>query len=163
MNKKAEMGVGMIIMIAITAIVGAILLVGSAQNLHPFRNTVDVANDSVSSANTATAVNLQGQAASSMVVYNGTDDAIIPATNYTILNYQVVNGVLTATVNASAAPEYLPYAWNVSYTSEPDGYSTSAGARSMGQIILIFFGLGIAVVMLIPTTRNKIIMSFTGK
>lgn len=147
--------IGVIIMVFIAIIVGTILMIGSAQNIHPFRNTVPVANDSVSSAATATAVNLQGQAATDVVVYNGTNDLILLAGNYTVLNNQVVDGSLTATFNATGTGIYLGQDWNVSYTSEPDGYSNNAGARSIAGVIIIFFAIAIAFIAIVVVGKDK--------
>ena len=42
---------------------------------------------------------------------------------------------------------------------QPDGYSTSGGARSVAGIIIILFAVSIAVVALMPTVGSKIIES----
>ena len=163
MNKKAEtFSVGGVIIIAIVAIVGLILLVVVAQNVGDVTNTVDVVNESVASANGTTLAliaQLQGKRISSLVVYNGSDDVIIEATNYTIYQNQVIDGTETAGLNVTSGPLYQAQAWNASYTYQPTTYDTSSGGRAVAGLIVIFFAIGIAVVMLIPTLRSKILES----
>jgi len=155
MNRKGQLEIGNLILIAIVAIVGLILLTGSAQNMHNFRNTVTLSNTTLVSTNGTRS--LPGQAQTSVVIYNGSGNVLIGSGNYSVSNYNVTDGSLTSSITIAAGALYQGESWNLSSVYEPDGYSTSSAARSMGQIILIFFGFGIAIVMLVPTLRSKIL------
>ena len=164
MNKKGEeIGIGLIIVVAMIAIIGAVFLQAIAQQVGDVTNTVDVANASISNTNGTTIANLlqlSGKFASSVVVYNATNDTLILSGNYTIHNNQVINGVETAGINVSTgeAGGIDDGAWQISYTYQPTTYADSAG-RAVANIIVIFFALAIAVAMLIPTMRSKILDS----
>ncbi len=165
MNKKGEeIGIGLIIVVAMIAIIGAVFLQAIAQQVGDVTNTVDVANASISNTNGTTIANLlqlSGKLASSVVVYNATGDALILSGNYTIYNNQVINGVETAGINVSTenAGGIDDGAWQISYTYQPTTYDANSGGRAVAQIIVIFFALAIAVAMLVPTMRSKILDS----
>ena len=163
MNKKGEENqLGMIIGTFMIIIIGAILLTASAQQVGETTNTIDVVNDTLSSVNGTTLANLpqlNGKFVSNVVVYNGSDDVIIAAGNYTIFNNQVINGVETALINVStlANVSILAQDWNISYTNQPTTYISDGGGRAVAGIIIIFFALAILVATLFPTIRNKIL------
>ena len=163
MNKKAEnLSVGGVIIIAIVAIVGLILLTAVAQYVGDVTNTVDVANETLVSTNGTTLAliaQFQGKYVTDVVIYNSTDDLIIGTGNYTIYQNQVIDGAETAGINVSADVVYQGQAWNASYTFQPTTYDTSGGGRAVAGLIVIFFAIGIAVVMLVPTLRSKILES----
>lgn len=161
MNKKAQvdMKIGIIIMIAIIAIVGTVLMTSSAQNLELYRNTHDVVNESFSSTNGTTGVVITGcQQMLSVVVYNGSDDIIVTSGNFSITQNNIVDGVLVARFNVSANPVGLQAQnWNVSYTCEPFGFDTNSGGRAISGLIIIFGMLAIAVAVLGPTLKDEIL------
>ncbi len=162
MNKKGQVELGAILSVFIMVLVGLILLVASAQQVGDTTNTVDIVNDSLSSTNGTTLAalpQLNGKFASDVVVFNGSDDLIIDAGNYTVLNNQVINGVETAAINvtASIAGGIQIQAWNISYTSQPTTYISNSGGRAIAGIIIIFFAIAIAIVTLQPTLKNKIL------
>lgn len=49
---------------------------------------------------------------------------------------------------------------NITYTYGPSGYIASSGGRSIASLILIFFGLAIAIAALIPSFRSGIVDLF---
>ncbi len=157
-NKKGQLEMGSIIMVAITLIVGVILLAASAQNLHPTLNTIDINNESFTGTLNER-VAISGQAVTdTMIVILVNDSVFITTGNYTVESNQILNGALTATINVTTS--YIDGAeLNISYTMQPDGYSTSGGARSVAGIIIILFAVSIAVVALMPTVGSKIIES----
>jgi hypothetical protein len=98
---------------------------------------------------------LQGQAVSNVVVTNTTDGAEVPASNYTIVNYDVNNGVLRSyLVNKSGI--FGGNSVNVSYTYEPLGYAKESGTRAIIPLIAIFAALAVAVLALIPAFRREV-------
>ena len=166
MNKKGEtdIGIGMIIVVAMVAIIGAVFLQAIAQQVGDVTNTIDVANDSISNVNGTTLANLlqlSGKFVSGVVVYNATSDYLIGSGNYTIYNNQVINGAETAGINVSTevAGGIDDGDWQISYTYQPTTYDANSGGRAVARIIVIFFALAIAVAMLIPTMRSKILDS----
>ncbi len=164
MNKKGQFEMGMIIGIFMLIVVGTALLTSSAQNVGDVTNTIDIANDTLSSTNGTTLAlltQLDGKFVSDVVVYNGSDDVIVASGNYTIFQNQVINGVETALINVSANPVGLQVqAWNISYTSQPTTYDSNSGGRAIAGLITLFFALAIALVALQPTLRSGIIEKF---
>ena len=173
MNKRAENQnmLGIILAIFIILMVGIALFTASAQQVGDVTNTIDVANESITSVNGTTQAlltQLSGKSVTDVVVYNSTDDLIITSGNYSIENNVVINGVETATFNATVTEIVYqgdnPPAtnWNVSYTYQPTTYISEGGGRAVAGIIVIFFALAIAIVVLVPTMRNKA-LEFIGK
>lgn len=157
-NKKGQLGISAFIMVAIAAIVGAILLAASAQNIHPTIHTVDI-NESITLGAVNVSIAIPGQAVSgTFVLRNATNGTVIPSVDYHTANNQILASVLTATLNVTET-DFGGTPGRIEYTSEPEGYSTNAGARALAGMIIIFFALGIAVVVLTPTLRSKILES----
>jgi hypothetical protein len=156
MNKNGQ--VGAIVLAFVGILVGVALFLTISQSIGVSTSTVDVANKSLG----AIAVNGTAQYFTdyvnldSIVIYNATGDALIPATNYSITNHFVYNGaeVVKIMPNYTASPiQNFSSIWKVSGTAEPQGYIGGAG-RTVALIIPIFFALAIAVVALEPTLRN---------
>jgi hypothetical protein len=152
-NKKGQMnGVGMIIVIALAVIVGAILFQASAQNVHTVRNTVAIVNESFAAANNTlyTPISADYKSCANVVIYNNTADVIIGAGNYTVTNNVLVNGAerITVAVNYSSAV-YAGDGWNISCTAQPSAYSSSGG-RAVTGLIILFFALAVAVIAMYP-------------
>ena len=161
MNSKkgqAALGVGMLIAVAITIIVGAILFQVSAQNVGAVTNTVVITNQSVALTNNTAAYLTNVKAITSPVIWNVTSDTRIGAGNYTITNNFVHDGALTVRivphVNAAA---YLLGSWNISGTGQPTTYVNDGGSRAMVNLVLIFFALAVAMIALAPVLQNKIL------
>jgi hypothetical protein len=153
-KKKGQAGFGGILVAFISIIVGVTLFVVISQTVGTSTDTVAVANVSLG----ATVVNgttqyLTGYVAlSDVVIYNETDDALIPSTNYTVTNHVVYNGAEAVSILPQTTSD-LKSVWQVSGTAEPQGYIGGAG-RSMALLIPIFFALLIAVLALEPTLRG---------
>lgn len=167
MNTKAQaMGVGLMILTAVGLIVGLVLYSGGiAPNLGTSLNTVDLKNVSYTSAAAAnTSINIDGQVVQGdIIVLNASDFDITDVANFTVSNNQVVNGVLTATLETTddtVASSYEDVEVKLSYTSEPDGYVTSSGSRSIIQLIAIFAIIALIVHALGGTSR---VMEMVGK
>lgn len=155
MNKKAQAGVGMLIIVAIAVIVGAILLTTSAQNVGDVTNTVTLANSSFTLGAESNVVYLTNwKSISGAVVYNATGE-LVPAANYTIANNVVYNGAEAISITTSAVNSYANDSCNISGTVQPLTYSANSGSRSVAGLIVVFFALGIGVVALYPVLKNK--------
>ena len=90
MNKTGQIGVGMIVMVAIMAIVGAIFLQSIAQSVGESTNTVPLVNESTAAVAASTATYLNYRAVSDVVIYNETG-GVVPAANYTITDNFIYN------------------------------------------------------------------------
>lgn len=155
-----DKNIGLLIMTAVVVIVGLILLQGAAQNVGEATNTVAVANQSLSGV----AVNDTAQyitncrAISDVVVWNATGNVVVGAGNYTVTNNVVYNGVIATrivpTVSATPALGYKVGVWTVQGTCQPTGYIDDGGSRAIAGIIIVFFGLLIAIIALYPAMKE---------
>ena len=138
-------------MLALTAIVGVILLQASAQNVGTTTDTYSVANLSLGTASNTTAVYFTDiRALSSVVVVNNTNGAVLPSSNYTVTNNVVYNGALAVKVEQSIPPTtgFTGYILNISGTAQPTTYIDDGGARSVASLIIILMALTLAVVII---------------
>lgn len=155
MDRKGQIAIGGLILLAITVIVGAVMLQGSAQNVGNVVNTYTSANVSFTlGANASTSdLTVCGQKnTSAVVIYVPTGDIVFTHGVGTAGNYTVVQGthsdgypgprIYISGLNATWAGAAV----NVSCTYQPDGYTEDAGARGMTNLIIIMTALAIAVV-----------------
>lgn len=160
MNNKGQTGIGALLLVFVAVIVGVALFQSSAQSIGSAVNTVTLANTTIDTPANGTAYVFSGyRSLSSVVVYNGS--ALVPSTNYTVANDQIVNGLLVATITPTASAEYREYDWNVSAIAQPDTYIADGGARSITSLVLVFSALAIAVVALVPSLRSGVLDIFS--
>ena len=156
MNKKGQMGVGTILIVAITIIVGVILFTAVAQQVGTTTNTDTITDLSIGTATNGTTLYITNyRTITSPTIVNGTNDAAIGAGNYTLTNNVVYNGALSVSVfvkGGLAAAE-----WNISGTGQPLTYIPDSGGRALVGMIVIFFALSIVVVALTPTFSSKLL------
>lgn len=166
MNKKAQIEmVGAIIVTFVGIIVafaifngGITTNVGGVTSTQTFNTTAG--NDGLT-ANSLVQP-LSGKLVTGFVARNNSG-FVIESGNYTILNNQIFNNELTATINASnTLCNGCTTAWNVSYTYQPVGFIPDAGGRAMTSLIIIFAALAIAVFALVPVLRSGV-MDLLGK
>lgn len=155
MNDKGQLGMMGMLLVVFVGIVVALALYGAILG-----NIGAVTQEGVENQSTitfgadGTTVNLVGQAVSDVVVINATRaNQVLPASNYTILNNQVDNGVLTAQLQSDGG-NFTGSDVNVSYNLEPDGYASDSSARSLTILIAIFAALAIAVWTLSPALQS---------
>lgn len=162
MDKKGQMGLGLIIIIAVTLIVGAVFLQSAAQQVGNSVNTISVANESIATVVNGTAQYLTNyRYIEDVVIYNETGDIIISSGNYTITNNVVYNGGLAVEILPDASDGFKS-AWQVSGTAQPLTYIPDSGTRAIAGLIVILFALAIAVVALTPTLRSGV-MQMMGR
>ena len=155
-DKKGQIvGVGVLIVVALTIIVGVILMQASAQSVGDVTNTMTITNQSFAAANN-TLYTFSYKALTGVVIYNNTADVVIGVGNYTVTNNVITDGALTTTVavNFSSAV-YAGDGWNISATAQPTTYGDGA-SRAIAGLIIIFFALAIAVIALTPVLKNKL-------
>jgi hypothetical protein len=156
-NNKKGQTMGSIIMVAIAVIVGLICFQIIAQQVGSSTNTVAVANKTLGAASNSTTVYLTDYQAlgGTIVVWNGTT-SVVPASNYTVTNNVVYNGVLAVSVlpKTPLSAGYQGYTWYISGTAEPAGYISDSSARSMVALITVFFAIGILAVAMLPAIKD---------
>jgi len=161
MNKKGQT-MGSIIMVFVAVVVGISLFLIISQTVGQSTSTVELANQSfTSAAEGASAFLTDYRLIGSPVIYNATG-ALVPAANYTLTNNVVNNGALAVEVATGAQNEWATDVWNISGTAQKTDYIDSSAARSIALLISIFFALAIAVVPLEPTLRSGV-LSMMGK
>lgn len=143
MNKKGQLSLGGVVLLAFVLILGAIFIGAIANETSPLTTTQSETNDTVTFPNNGSTLTLNGQAlVGSLVAHNTTDGAVIPATNYTTTDLVQVGGeyrlVLT---NNDEAWNGLDV--NLSYTYEPVGYNRDSGARGVAPLPLLFFAFAL--------------------
>ena len=161
MKKKGQIaGVGPIILVFVAVVVGLAILNGGIYGFIGDATTTDSVNTSAGSAAFTYSLSavqlLEGKVVTDFLAINGSDGTTIHSGNYTITDNVVTNGVIGATINTSG--EYVG-PWNLSYTTQPLGYISDGGGRSMAQLIAVFAALAILVVALVPVIKNSKLFS----
>lgn len=160
MNKQGQMGVGMIVMIAITIIIGAIFLQVIAQSVGESVNTVTLVNQTETlAANGASIYITEWRAIDSIVIINATNATIL-AGNYTVTNdvLDPTTGGLSIQITTDDA-EYASSVVRISGTVQPTTYIADSGARAMANLIIIMFALAVLVVIIGPSVSREFITS----
>ena len=157
MNKKGQAGIGVIIVIAITIILGAIFLQAIAQSVGDSTNTIVIANESLATVANNTAQYLDYRALSSVVVYNATSDTLMDPTNYTVTNNFVnpTTGALSVRIVPHYAATTYISAWEVSGVAQPTTYIADSGGRAMASLIVIMFALAVLAVVIGPVVKES--------
>jgi len=163
MNNKGQEGLGAIIVVAITIIVGVILFTAIAQQSG---STTSLAYPNVT---LDTVVNETAQyltdyrSITDVVVQNQTGGVLITSGNYTITNNFIhpTSGALSVRIVPDTSAD-LKSTWFVSGTAQPLTYIPDAGGRAMVGLIAIFFALAVLVVALTPSLRGGL-MDLIGK
>jgi hypothetical protein len=165
MNRKGQMNmIGLLLAAAVLIIVGLVIFHESAAYVGAITTTVSVPNQTVTLPNAGSTLELRGQnIVGTAKICNATGGG---GSGCFTANITVAEGLgsdgLTATILSAGVNLYNGALVNVSYTYEPDGYIDSAGGRSITLLILIFFGLAIAVVALVPTLRSGVVEMMGG-
>ncbi len=163
MNKKGQSQVsqiGVFIGLFIVLLVGLILLQSSAQQVGDVVNTVTLTvNQTITAPANGAAINLNGRAVSSFVAFNLTNGTVghtllITSGNFTILDNQVVNGLLTARLQVDDAL-YENEEWNVTYIYEPETFIGSSGGRALANLIILMFAISLLIISILPVVKQR--------
>lgn len=162
MNTRGQVNVGMIIVVAVSLIVGAILLTAVAQQVGESTNTVAIENRSLDTIAAGTAQYLTDiKSISDVKIFNATGDVEVPSSNYTVTNNVIdpTTGGLCVNVTpiVTGLNNTWSGAWTIDGTAQPLGYVTDSGGRAVAGLIVILFALAIAVIALSPTIRSGIL------
>ena len=167
MNSKGQMNlVGMLIVVAVTLIVGLVCFQVIAQQVGKSTSTVVLENQSLGVMTNGTALYVTNcRALSDVLIFNATGDVEIePAGNYTVTNNVVYNGALAVKVDplidaGARALGYNKGTATIDATCQPLDYIADSGGRAMASLILVMFALAILVVALSPTLRGNLLDS----
>ena len=157
MNNKGQIGVGTLLIVFISVIVGVILFTVIAQQIGTTTNTATVSNLSVGTVTNGTTQYLTSyRALSDVVIYNETAGEEILSGNYTITNNVIdpTTGGLSVSILPDTTAEYKS-AWWVTGTAQRTDYIADSAGRAIAGIIVIFFALAVAVVALTPALQSK--------
>ena len=155
MNKKGEVGVGTLVLLAVVLIVGVIFFQTIAQSIGTSTNTVTLANESFTFAAESGSVYLTDyRAVSDVVIYNATG-TLVPAANYTVTNNVVYNGALAVQIDTGVVSDYANDSSNISATAQPLTYIADSGSRAMANLIIIFFAILLIGIALQPVIESK--------
>lgn len=149
--------IGGLVVAAVAIIIGLAFLTGSIAGTvgdMTTKSNIPITTQVTFPTNT-TALTLTGQAVESVVIIN--DTTTVAAGNYTVSNRVVSNGQLVATIIGVGANPYSGNNVNISYTYEPFGYATDGGTRAILSLVLVFVGLAIAVIALVPALRSGVV------
>lgn len=164
MDKKGEIGIGIVITTFMAIFVGVVLFLAVSQQL-------SVPTDILTSRDNVTytagadnvPIDLTGQELfSTPVVFNATNATHqLNTANYTINEgVSATTGLKTIQYTSATNSEFAGENINIStYQYGGDGYIESAGGRSIALLIPIFFALAILVVALVPTLRSSVLES----
>jgi hypothetical protein len=165
MNKKGQQTVGMVgvfMGMFVLIVVGVALFQATAQNVGTSTNQITTVNLSVTAPTTNGFIELTGQEIfGTPVIINRTQPTVgnqtANATVFTFAeNVSLTTGVKTVTLTNNGYPTWSEAnTLAITYTYGPDGYIDDSGARSVANLILVFFGLAIALVAMQPTLRNQ--------
>jgi len=160
MDRKGEIGIGVLLLTFIGVLVGLILFQAIAQEAGSSTNTVALVNVTTGANNDTTAYLTDYRAISGVIIVNGTDGIDVNSGNYT-----VTNNVIDPTTGGLAV-SIVPVAddlgewsgdWLISGTAQPTTYIASSGARAITGLIAVFFALAVAIVALVPTLRSEVL------
>jgi hypothetical protein len=140
MNSKG-ISIATPLILFIGLIVGLVLITATFDSIGQTTHTFNTVNKTYAAPRVLyTDIVLIGQAATNLVVSNATGQELVPATNYSVTNYKVINGELSSVVSFSS-PVWNGTNVNISYTYEPKGYAQEAGTRAVIGLIAIFGAL----------------------
>ena len=155
MNRKAQIGLGSILVVFITVIVGLTLFLTIAQTVGTSTSTTTV-NESIALVVNDTAQYITGyRTIDDLVIYNETG-GIIAAGNYTATNEfldPTTGGLSVRIVPGSITAEYTSI-WVVTGTGQGTDYINDSASRSIAGLITIFFALGVAVIIIGPVVKD---------
>ena len=163
MNKKAQLGLGLIITVFVGIVVALTIYTnGIAPNIGASTLLVTVPNQTVTLGAAGTNTTLNGrQVVGTLLGYNATANAteVFSPSTLTVKNDQVVNGALVAYVtnnNATWSGKNV----NLSYVYKPAGYPEDSGSRALIQIIAIFAILAVVAIAVNQVTEGGLFESF---
>ena len=143
MNKKGEVGIGMIVISFVGIIVALALLNPIVDTTGDMTTTREIINLSITTAAVNGTVTLPGRENITVItVQNESEDF---TDNFAVVTRNSGGGlaILLKTLDSAADANIDEGLVNVSYELKPQGYSDSSGARGIINIVLIFAAIAI--------------------
>ena len=167
MNRKGQgaLGIGIIITVFITVIVGVILFQAIAQESGRSTSLTTVVEEDIGTITNGTAIYLDYRFLSDIIMQNGTaGGVVVNAGNWTLTNNIInpSNGQLSVRIVPEANTGYYGVNWFMNATAQPTTYIADSAERAIVGLIAIFFALAIAIVALEPTLRSGV-LNMLGK
>tara|TARA_R100001530_G_C4318319_1_gene154972 strand:+ start:61 stop:564 length:504 start_codon:yes stop_codon:yes gene_type:complete len=167
MNRKGQgaLGIGIIITVFITVIVGVILFQAIAQESGRSTSLTTVVEEDIGTITNGTAIYLDYRFLSDIIMQNGTaGGVVVNAGNWTLTNNIInpSNGQLSVRIVPEANTGYYGVNWFMNATAQPTTYVADSAGRAIVGLIAIFFALAIAIVALEPTLRSGV-LNMLGK
>ena len=159
MNNKGQVGVGAILIMAISVIVGVILFTAVAQQVGSSTSTVTINKSTGTVVNETAVYLLEYRSISSVVVYNETGGAVIAAADYVLTNNVIdpTTGGLSVRIVPEFASNNSKYIWYVTGTAQKTDYIADNAGRAIAGLIAVFFALAIAVVAITPSLKSGLL------
>jgi hypothetical protein len=160
-QKKGEIGLGVILAVAIAVIMALVLFQNIASNVEQGTQAVKGTTTSTNYLITGvlnTNVELVGQELVSVtIVTNRTGGNTIPAVNYTVAEcVRTSDGMkgICYKALANAGPDRADGPLNITYVYYPAGYIDDSGARSLAGIIILLTAIGIAMIAFLGIRKD---------
>jgi hypothetical protein len=159
-NKKGQINMTILIVLAVAIIVGLIFFQEVANNVEQGTRTVsgvvNVYNQSITTPAANGILELTGQElVGTPIVTNTSTSTVMTTTNYTVSECvrtsDNLKGICYTALTANGAAK----AFNISYSYYPNGYIDNAGSRSIAGIIVLLFAVGLVIVVLAPMIKEK--------
>lgn len=151
MNKRGQLNVGGYILLIIGIIVCTVLLIGIAQQKGQITDTWTYANVSIGTLTngTPTYVTACRALVGNVRIFNATGDVQIPATNYTLTNNVIYNGMWAVKIDPAvlitATGAFNKGLATIDGTCEPITYSEDSSAKTILELIILFAAIALLV------------------
>jgi len=151
MNKKGQIGVGVLIVVFVGAIVALTLYLATEQEIGKVSVEFEAVNTSYTAPAAGSSIDLEGQELlSTPVVINCTDEVVLNSGNYTITEAVGDSGVKSIVYTTSTGSLSASECVNVSYEYGPDGYLDGSN-RTIADLIPIVAALALIVFVLVKS------------
>jgi len=160
-SKKAELGVGTMIIMFIGIIVALVLLTASAGEVGKSTSTDVLSNGLYTAPASGSCIDLKGQELLSAATVTNRTSGTAKTVNFTIAEgISTVDGLkrirfCTTGASAGGGDAWSGLAFNVSYTYGPEGYADDSGARSILGIVILLAAIAVVVFVVYPAVKEK--------
>lgn len=154
-NKKGQLNIGWLIVVAATIIVGLVLLDPISSFVSRGSQSIVVVNQTATAPTKGSYTDLTGtqELFGTYTIRNNTGDSI-GTNNISLVEIIGTDGSKTVAIYNNDATQNSK-AINLSYTYGPEGYIDDSGGRTVSGLIVLFFGIAIFIVS-IPSVRNGV-------
>ena len=160
-NKKGQLNISMVILVAVGLIVGLVILQAASQYVGSTNEQTSYVNASYTTPALNAYTDIEGcqEVIGSYIIINSTSNTSVSTGNTTLVERVGDDGLKTVSIYQTAAP-YASKPVKITFTCAEDGYIDDGGARSVASVIVIFCAVAIVIFALIPSVRNSILERF---